>query len=259
MYRPDKKLALPKPFERDYQLGWGKRGECQLSSKEDSHIYDFHDEIDIDNDPAGETPWSMQKKKKEKIKKNYTRKRKPKQDFQDEIEDCCEILSTDKIVPNDVNKSSKMSKNQNLSLEDSISDVVVEESFTRSSRRKKTLTTETISNKKEITKSKKTGKKKNVSMKKTVVEKCAASLASIVAGFEEKERLAEQKQVEEDEGEKKRMVQSQESNVLGTISINLLAVLDYIVLVLFNFSAIISIFLSGLFVDIKPLSGARVM
>lgn len=239
---------MPKPFERNIQLGWGKKG--QQPSQEDLQVYDFHDEID--NEPVADTPWSMQKKKKEKVKKNYTKKvRKSKQNVKNEESDNddCEISYnsfTEIILPEleegqDVEikpdrKSSKQSgsRRQNTkNLKDSYVDSNIdideinadaeedEQTRTSRSRGKKSLTMENSTNsddvktkKNKLTKTTKQKKGKG-SMKKTAIDRCEASLASIVAGFEEQDRLAEQEHETTDDVEK--MVHSQESNKLGIV------------------------------------------
>ena len=212
--RANDNFALPKPF--------GKKNQQQPSK--DSSIYDFHDEFE--NGTAAETPWSAQKRKKDRIKMTYSKKNLPKQkikNIKNEIEEC-ETSVTDEVTSVDENKSSnEKARLQNFEFEEEES--VVEEPTTRTtSRRKKTDTKATKKDErpKKTTTTRKASaaaskKKKVASMKKTVVEKCEASLASILAGFEEKERLAEHNEQNGDEDEN-RIVQSQESNDSGMCS-----------------------------------------
>ena len=81
-FRNETKSSRPKPFERNIQLGWGWKGNKKTSSttqdNNDDSVYDFHDEIEVaeEDRPVVDTPWSAQKKKKERVKKKYTKKEK---------------------------------------------------------------------------------------------------------------------------------------------------------------------------------------
>lgn len=157
----------------------------------------------------------------------YSKKNMPKQNIKKQIEECLnDVASADENKP-----TSKKAKSQNSDSEEDSVDMAVE-TTTRTTRRcKKTDTKDTKNSRKTTTTTTKkpsaAKKKKAVSMKKTVVEKCEASLASILAGFEEKERQAELKENSEEEKEEGRTVQSQESNSSGTRFFNFGLVIGY--------------------------------
>uniref|UniRef100_A0A7M5UJ09 Synaptonemal complex protein 2 Spt16M-like domain-containing protein n=3 Tax=Clytia hemisphaerica TaxID=252671 RepID=A0A7M5UJ09_9CNID len=228
------KSNRPKPFERNIQLGWGLKGTKKSSTTQqqdsnhennDDSIYDFHDEIDVADDEdrrrVADTPWSAQKKKKEKVKKKYTKKEnKIDSDVKKFRKDDLDVSLSDDgeaegsvVIETKKTTRRKGIKNRKIDINDSINnenEVEVEATETkpkgRSTRGRGKRThneeEEELSQVIETKQKRRPGRPKkttntddnssrnknsrNALMKKTKVEKSHdASLASIVASFDD--------------------------------------------------------------------------